>query len=89
MRGSLFKITTFVDPTATQAEKAELPLQLEKDNNVDLPPLISVEATGVCIAIEKSQGLHAAVYKSPGRACSDSDITELLSFRRKSILAGI
>jgi hypothetical protein len=32
--------------------------------------------------------LLAAVYKSPGRAWSDADITELLSFRRKSILAG-
>jgi hypothetical protein len=30
MRGSLFKITTFTEPTATWAEKAELPLQLEK-----------------------------------------------------------
>jgi hypothetical protein len=28
------------------------------------------------------------VYKSQGRAWSDADITELLSFRRKSILAG-
>jgi hypothetical protein len=32
--------------------------------------------------------LIAAVYKSPGRARSDAHITELLSFRRKSILAG-
>jgi hypothetical protein len=32
--------------------------------------------------------LFAAVYKSPGRAWSDADIAELLSFRRKSILAG-
>jgi hypothetical protein len=30
----------------------------------------------------------AAVNKSPGRAWSDTDITELLSFRRKSIMAG-
>jgi hypothetical protein len=29
-----------------------------------------------------------AVYKSPGRAWYNADITELLSFRRKSILAG-
>jgi hypothetical protein len=31
--------------------------------------------------------LLAAVYKSPGTAWSDADITELLSFGRKSILA--
>jgi hypothetical protein len=54
---------------------------------VDLPPLVSVEATGVCIPIGKSEILLASVYKSPGRAWSDTDITELLSFRRKSILA--
>jgi hypothetical protein len=30
MRGSLFQIITFIDPTATRVEKAELPLQLEK-----------------------------------------------------------
>jgi hypothetical protein len=32
--------------------------------------------------------LFASVYKSPGRAWSDADITELLSFRSKSVLAG-
>jgi hypothetical protein len=32
--------------------------------------------------------LLAAVYKSPGRDWSDADITELLSFRRRSILEG-
>jgi hypothetical protein len=57
-------------------------------NHVDLPPLISVEETGVCIPIGYSQVLPAAVYKSPGRAWTDADITELLNFRRKSILAG-
>ncbi|PNF38110.1 hypothetical protein B7P43_G15356, partial [Cryptotermes secundus] len=39
-------------------------------------------------AREESEVLLAAVYKSPGRAWSDANITELLSFRRKSILAG-
>ncbi|PNF42024.1 hypothetical protein B7P43_G12302 [Cryptotermes secundus] len=57
-------------------------------NHVDLPPLISVEATGVCIPVGNSEVLLTAVYKSPGRAWSDPDITGLLSFRRKSILAG-
>jgi hypothetical protein len=32
--------------------------------------------------------LLAAVYKSLGRVWSDADFTELLSFRRMSILAG-
>jgi hypothetical protein len=54
-------------------------------NHVDLPPLVSIEATGVCIPIENSEILLASVYKSPGRAWTDSDIMELLSFRRKSI----
>jgi hypothetical protein len=57
-------------------------------NHVDLQPLISVEATGVCIPVGNSEVLLAAVYKSPGKAWRDADITELLSFRRKSILAG-
>jgi hypothetical protein len=30
MRGLLFQIITFIEPTAIRAEKAELPLQLEK-----------------------------------------------------------
>jgi hypothetical protein len=32
--------------------------------------------------------LLTAVYKSPGRAWNDADITELLSFKPKTILAG-
>jgi hypothetical protein len=58
------------------------------DNHADLPPLVSVEATGVCIPVGKSEVLLPAVYKSPGKAWRDADITELISFRRKSILAG-
>jgi hypothetical protein len=30
MRSYLFQITTFIEPTGTQAEKAELPLLLEE-----------------------------------------------------------
>jgi hypothetical protein len=44
--------------------------------------------TGVCIPIGNSEILLASLYKSPGRAWSVDYITELLSFRRKSILAG-
>jgi hypothetical protein len=55
---------------------------------VDLLPLVSANATGVCIPIANSEVLIAAAYKSPGRAWSDADIIEFLSFRCKSILAG-
>jgi hypothetical protein len=57
-------------------------------NHVDLPPLVSVAATGVCIPIGNREILLAAVYKAPGRIWSDADITELLNFRNKCILAG-
>jgi hypothetical protein len=36
-------------------------------NHVDLPNLVSVEATGVCIPIGNNEVLLAAVNKSPGR----------------------
>jgi hypothetical protein len=55
---------------------------------VDLPHLVSIEATGVCIPIDNSAILLASVYKTPDRAWCDTDITELSSFRHKSILAG-
>jgi hypothetical protein len=55
-------------------------------NHVELPPLVSLEATGVCIHICNSEVLLASVYKSPGRAWTDADITEHLSCRRKCIL---
>jgi hypothetical protein len=50
-------------------------------NHVDLPPLVSIEAIGVCIPTGKSDVLLAAVYKLPNHAWSDADIIELLSFR--------
>jgi hypothetical protein len=37
-------------------------------NHVDLPPLVSIKASGVCIPIGNSELLLTAVYKSPGRA---------------------
>jgi hypothetical protein len=57
-------------------------------NHVDLPTLVSVEITGVCIPAGNNEVLLAAVYKSPGRAWGDVDITELLSFKPKTLLAG-
>jgi hypothetical protein len=56
-------------------------------NHVDLPPLISIEATGVCKLTGNSEVLLAEVYKSPGHAWNDAVITELISFIHKSLLA--
>jgi hypothetical protein len=55
---------------------------------VDLPNIVSVEATRLCIPVGNNEVLLTAVYKSLGRAWSDTDITELLSLGRKSISAG-
>jgi hypothetical protein len=58
-------------------------------NHVDLPPLISIKATGVCILTSKSEVLLSAVYRSPDIAWNDVDVFELLSCRySKSLLAG-
>jgi hypothetical protein len=46
---------------------------------VDRPPLVSIEATGISIPIGNCEVLLAAVYKSPDRTCCDIDITELLN----------
>jgi hypothetical protein len=56
-------------------------------NHVDLSPLVSVEATGVCIPTGNVELPLAALYKSPSRTWSDVGTTELLNFTRKSILA--
>jgi hypothetical protein len=55
---------------------------------VDLPPLVSVEATGICVPIGNCEILLAAVYKSPNRTWCVIDITEPLRFRNKYILEG-
>jgi hypothetical protein len=59
-------------------------LDIEKD----LRPLVSVEATGVCIPVGNREILLTSVYKSPRRIWSHADNTELLNFRNKCILAG-
>jgi hypothetical protein len=81
MRGSLLQIITFIEQIAIQEEKVQLPLQSGKasPNHVDLIPLVSVEATGVCIPIGNREILLAAVYKSPGCTWSYADIAELLT----------
>jgi hypothetical protein len=71
--------------------KGETAIAVRKDisqNDVDLPPLVSVEATGVCIPIGNREILLVAVHKSPGLTWSDADIAELLSLRHKCILVG-
>jgi hypothetical protein len=57
-------------------------------SHVDLPPLILLEATGVCIPIGNREILLAAVYQSPGRKWIDADIAELKNLRHKCILPG-
>jgi hypothetical protein len=57
-------------------------------NLVDIPPLISVEASGVRLSIGNREILPAAVYKSLGLTWSDADSAELLNLRHKCILAG-
>jgi hypothetical protein len=57
-------------------------------NHVDLPALISVEATGACIPVVNDVVLLAAVYKSPGWPWNNTDILKLLGFKEKTILAG-
>jgi exonuclease III len=49
-------------------------------SHVDLSPLVSIEATGVCIPIGNSELLLSALYKSPGRAWRDTNIIDLLKF---------
>jgi hypothetical protein len=55
--------------------------------HADLPPLLSVDATEVCISIGNSEVLFGAVCKSPGHAWNDAVILKLLNFRQKSLLA--
>jgi hypothetical protein len=74
-----------------RVEKIELPKQLENEFHTSfqyLPPLVSVQATGVCIPIGNNEALLAAVYKSPRRVWSDANIIELLGVRKKAVLAG-
>jgi hypothetical protein len=53
--------------------------------HVNLPPLVSVEATGVCMPLGNIEVLLAAVFKSPGRVWNDVDITVLRNMRSQNI----
>jgi hypothetical protein len=89
MIGSIFKMATFIKSIATRNERNGLCSQKRHPLHArNLPPVVSVEATGVCIPVGNQEILIGAVYKSPRRHWNDADITELLSFRHKCILAG-
>jgi hypothetical protein len=57
-------------------------------NHVCLSPLISIEATGICVPIGNSEVLLAAVYRPPGELRSDAVVINVLNLRNKSPLAG-
>jgi hypothetical protein len=42
---------------------------------VDLPPLVSIEATGVCMPLGHQEILLAEVYKSPGCTWTDASLS--------------
>jgi hypothetical protein len=52
---------------------------------VDLPPPLSLEATGVSIQIGHTEMLLASIHEFPFRAWRNADITELLNLKTKSI----
>jgi hypothetical protein len=90
MRNVFFKITTFTELTAMQDGKGNCHRSAKRHppQSCKLTPLISVEATEVCLPVGNDEVLLAAVYKSPGRPWIDADIINLLGFKRKTILAG-
>jgi hypothetical protein len=55
-------------------------------NQVDLPPLDTTEATGICIPNGNSEVLLAADYKPLGKAWSDAHVFTLLHLRHKTLL---
>lgn len=50
-------------------------------------PFSSVEAKGVCILTGNSGMVFIGIFKSLQKVCSDTDITELLGTKNKTILA--
>jgi hypothetical protein len=57
-------------------------------NHVDLPPLDSIEATGLFVPIGNSEVLLETIYKPPGKPWSDAYVINLLNLRNKYLLAG-
>jgi hypothetical protein len=57
-------------------------------DHIELPALVSVEATGVCITVGNVVVLLAAGYKSPDPPWNNTDIHKPVGFNDKTILAG-
>jgi hypothetical protein len=58
MKGSLFQIITFSRPTPSPGRKGGTAVAVRKGilyNHADLPPLVTVEATGVFMPIDNSE----------------------------------
>jgi hypothetical protein len=88
MKGFLFQVITSDLPLPRQEGGTAVAVRKGiAHNHVDLSPSVSVIATGVCVPIDNSEIPLAAVYRSLGRAWIDVYVTELLSFKHKSILA--
>jgi hypothetical protein len=81
MRGFLFQITTFIE-LLLHRKKRRSAVSVRRGSphsHADLPRLVSIDATGVCIATGNSEMLLAVVSESPGHDCNDTDITEFLT----------
>jgi hypothetical protein len=91
MRDSSLQINVFIGQIALQGLNGGTAVAVRKGiphNHIDLPPLVLIEATGICVLIGNREVLLAAVYKAPGRAWNVADVTVLLNVRKKSLLAG-
>jgi hypothetical protein len=74
MRGAFLQITTLIGLRTSQGKKTGRVFAERKGiphNNVDLPPIVSIEASGNCIPIGKSDVLLVEIYKSPSHAWND------------------
>jgi len=56
--------------------------------NLDLSPLVSVEATGIYVPTENGEILLPSLYISLGCVCSGVEIIKPSNFRPKSLLTG-
>jgi hypothetical protein len=87
-RDPLFQITTFIEPIATGAEKAELPLQLAKNSPITMSTYpLCFGSSDRDLSIGSNEILLAPVYKPQDDAWSNAEITKLLTFKYKAILA--
>jgi hypothetical protein len=76
MRDSSSKITTFIGQITFPVVTEGIP-----HNHVELTPLVSIEATGICVLTGNSEVSLAAVYKPPAQAWSDADVINLLNLK--------